>query len=588
MAGRPLGHAPFAVRDAAGHVVLRGRLGRDRGRWNARWPHVYVLDFGRVTRAGTYTIATGGGRARVLVADPAALYGPAAGRAATFFGAQRDGPDVIPGSLRRAPSHLLDAHATLYAPPRYRGLRLLARPRAIGGPVDVAGGWFDAGDYLKFAETASFDDAALLWALRQFPTGVGDPAALRAEARHGTDWLLKLWDAQRGTLVYQVGIGDGNGGSILGDHDLWRLPQRDDHLASSPRAAAYFVSRRPAFVANPGGGLISPNLAGRTAAAFALCAQVFAATDPAYAHRCLVAGQSLYDHADTHPHALLTSSPHAYYDETEWRDDLELAATELYLATRAAGDASVPHPDANRYLSLATHWADAYMSSRQSGQDSLNLYDVSALAHYDLHGILSTPEVRQLADSDPNVNLSTSPGSLRVDLRAQLLLARNRAATDPFGFGSVSGNVDTVTHALGTAVTGRLYDRLAGTRDFEPLARDELAWTLGANPWGQSFVVGTGRDFPHCLAHQVANLAGSLTGRGRVLTGATVGGPNSAAAIAERGAPDGYRRCVRAASAAFDGRGLHYRDDVTSFGTSEPTDDAAALALLAFAQRASG
>jgi hypothetical protein len=33
---------------------------------------------------------------------------------------------------------------------------------------------------------------------------------------------------------------------------------------------------------------------------------------------------------------------------------------------------------------------------------------------------------------------------------------------------------------------------------------------------------------------------------------------------------------------------MHYRDDVTSFGTAEPTDDAAALALLAFAQRASG
>jgi endoglucanase len=588
MTGRPLGHAPFTVRDAAGHVVLRGRLGPDRGRWNARWPHVYLVELGRLSRPGAYTLVTGGARTRVVVGAPAALYGPAAARATAFFGAQRDGPNVIPGPLHRAPAHLLDARATLYAPPRYRDLRLLSRPRAIGGPVDVSGGWFDAGDYLKFAETASFDDAALLWALRQFPAGVGDPAALRAEARHGTDWLLKLWDPQRRTLVYQVGIGDGNGGSILGDHDLWRLPQRDDHLASSPRARAYFVSHRPAFVANPGGGLISPNLAGRTAAAFALCAQVFAATDPAYAHRCLVAGQTLYDQADTHPHGLLTTSPHAYYDETEWRDDLELAATELYLATRATHDPSVPHPDANSYLSPAAHWADAYMSSRQSGQDSLNLYDVSALAHYDLHGILSSPEVQQLAARDPNINLSTSPGSLRVDLRAQLLLARRRAAADPFGFGSVSGNVDTVTHALGTTVTSRLYDRLTGTRLFEPLARGELNWTLGANPWGQSFVVGTGRDFPHCLAHEVANLAGSLTGRGRVLVGATVGGPNSAAAIAQRGAPDGYRRCARGALAVFDGRGLHYRDDVTSFGTSEPTDDAAALALLAFAQGASG
>ena len=49
---------------------------------------------------------------------------------------------------------------------------------------------------------------------------------------------------------------------------------------------------------------------------------------------------------------------------------------------------------------------------------------------------------------------------------------------------------------------------------------------------------------------------------------------------------ESIRRCARGGLAVFDGRGLHYRDDVTSFGTSEPTDDAAALALLAFSQQA--
>ena len=32
----------------------------------------------------------------------------------------------------------------------------------IGGPVDVSGGWFDAGDYLKFVETASYVTAMML------------------------------------------------------------------------------------------------------------------------------------------------------------------------------------------------------------------------------------------------------------------------------------------------------------------------------------------------------------------------------------------------------------------------------------------
>ncbi len=401
---------------------------------------------------------------------------------------------------------------------------------------------------------------------------------------------MKLWDPGRRVLYAQVGLGDGNGGSVLGDHDVWRLPQSDDARHPRPGAPDYFVSHRPVFAANAPGRLISPNLAGRVAAALALCAQVQADADPGYARRCLQAGQAIYDQANTHPQGgLLTALPHDYYSEQEWRDDLELGAVELYLATRRLGGAGLPHPDANRYLSPAGRWADAYMSSRLNGVDSLNLYDVSALAHADLVRVLRSPEYVALQRVRRNgVNVSTDPGSLLADLRAQLRLAASRAGRDPFGFGSVSGSSDTVPHALGVAATARIYDGLAGTAQYEGLARRELGWTLGANAWGQSFTVGAGSAFPRCLSHQVANLAGSLTGRGALLWGATVDGPNTSGSVRERGAPDGFRRCASPGLAGFDGRGMHYRDDVTSASTSEPTDDYAALAMLAFAQQASG
>jgi endoglucanase len=96
---------------------------------------------------------------------------------------------------------------------------------------------------------------------------------------------------------------------------------------------------------------------------------VFAQSDPVYAHRCLLAGQTIYDQADTHPGpTLLTSVPHAYYTEPEWRDDMALGATELYLATQAlasspspAGQPALPHTDLIHYLGLATFWANAYI-----------------------------------------------------------------------------------------------------------------------------------------------------------------------------------------------------------------------------------
>src|SRR6202042_3381179 len=122
-----------------------------------------------------------------------------------------------------------------------------------------------------------------------------------------------------------------------------------------------------------------------------------------------LAGQTIYDQADTHPvGALVTSVPHAYYDETEWRDDMALGATELYLATARLGElgagaqAQIPHTDLGYYLARAGEWANAYIEAPGSGEDSLNIYDVSTLADTDLAAILRTP-VAQVIQAMVNV-----------------------------------------------------------------------------------------------------------------------------------------------------------------------------------------
>ena len=243
--------------------------------------------------------------------------------------------------------------------------------------VDLAGGWFDAGDYLKFSGTASFTDLILLFTLREYGGRLPAPLPLVAEAHFGTDWLLKTWDERRKVLYEQVGLGDGNGNSVLGDHDIWRLPQRDDSYRARPLR---YIAHRPVFAANRPGAPVSPNLAGREAAAFALCAQVFRLSDPGYAHRCLLAGQTLYDAAARSWHGRLAGSvPAAYYVYPEWRDDMELAATELYLATLYIRSADLPHREPYNFLEAASRWANGYQASARGGQDSLNLYDVAPL-----------------------------------------------------------------------------------------------------------------------------------------------------------------------------------------------------------------
>lgn len=582
----------YSVLDSGGHVVARGTA-TGPARWNARYV-VYTVDFSRVAAPGLYTLRFAAHRSpRIRIAAAPALYRPLADAALAFLQSQRDGPETIPGAMRRRPSHLSDSSASVYRVPSYRGTALVGRLVATGEHVDVSGGWFDAGDYLKFVETASFADVALLYAAREYPTAFSDPAALLAEARHGTDWLLKMWDQNRRVLYFQVGIGDGNNGGILGDHDLWRLPQADDAGRAKPGSPTWFAAHRPVFAANAPGAPISPNLAGRVAAAFGLCAQVFASSDPAYAARCLLTGQTIYDQANAHPgRTLLTSVPHAYYTEPEWRDDMELGAVELYLATGALATTAsgLPHPDANFYLSPAGYWANAYVIARGSGEDSFNVYDVSTLADADLARVLATPQAQYALEHVRGVEVPTDVPSLLKDRRDQLALARRLARREPFGLANPASPIDTVAHALGYAIQARVYSAMGGGTAFEALAAGELGWVLGANAWGSSFVVGAGSVFPHCLASQIPNLGGSLNGRGAILAGATVEGPTGPGQLRELSLPERARRCPRTPASdpfrAQSGHGYAYLDDVRSPTTSEPTDDLAALTLLASAQLA--
>jgi endoglucanase len=589
LAQRTLRSRAFRVVSPTGATVLAGTAGRDRGAWNSRWRHAYPLDFSALRVPGRY---------RIVLREPGEVSSPAfqvggggyaqlAANEVSFLREQRDGSQVDPSLLGRQPAHLADSQALVYRTPAYPNEVLLGGLTALpGAPIDVSGGWSDAGDYLKFVETASFAESMLLYTIRQYPTALG-PAQpqLLAEARYGLDWLGRMWDQSTGVLRYQVGIGTGNA-HIEGDHDVgWRLPQHDEALRVKPGRGAYYVRYRPVFQTGEGGRPISPNLAGRMAAVFGLCAQVFQATDPAYAHQCLLWGQTIFDRADTHPRSLLTTTPFDYYPEQEWQGDMELGASELLRATATSADHTLPHPDPLYWFQQADHWGQAYMEGPLDGTDTFNLYDLAALAHLEL------TEDRKFAPATAVARMQSSPTTVLSDLHDQLSAAERLAAHDPFGIGYSYNNNDTVSHLLGLSLEARFYDQIAGTHTYEAFAQRQLDAVLGANAWGLSFVVGAGGRFPLCVHHQVANLSGSLNGRPPLLLGAVVPGPVNAREVHGLSAAEGYRRCPAHAGnpyAQFSGRGAAYEDNVLNSATNEPSDDIAALALLAFAREANG
>lgn len=581
LAAAPAEGAPFTVIDEAGAVVLRGTAGPDRGPWNDAWPAVHPLDLTALSAPGTYRIALAGvveaTSPSFAIGTASELFTPRIDDAVAFFQAQRDGPDVIAGELGRKPSHLNDRDLDVFAWPTYEDpdsdVIVGSSLRRIDRHVDLSGGWFDAGDFIKFTHTTAYAVGLLYLAQREL--GAAAPGSLEAEARFGQDWLERAWDPATGTLYLQVGIGSGNtDGTFIGDHDLWRLPETDDALTGSVNR---YLRSRPAFRANDPGKPLPPNLAGRMAAALALAAQVDAARDPERARRELETAATIYGRAKTTKVTeadVVTALPHAFYPESSWRDDLEWAAAELTLAGQALGD-----PRADDWLRDGTRWAASYLD-HEAGSDTLNLYDTSAVAHADL--------VRAMRAAPLVGGLALDQARLIDDLRSQLAIGVKRSDTDPFGAGAIYNDFDAAPHTFGLIVTARMYGTLTGDRTYDAFATRQRDWALGANPWGTTLMIGVGTDFPRCPQHVVANLSGSLDGSAPILRGAVVNGPNSTELFTDglgeffeegRACPaDGVD-----AYAAFTGHGSQYVDDVRSWQTVEPAIDFTAAALLAFA-----
>jgi endoglucanase len=577
MTAAKVGRVRFAVVDAHGRTALRGRAHRV-GRWNRNYHGVYDVAFTRLREPGRYRIVVRGNAHAVSpafrVATRKAIYGALLRNGVRFDQVQRDGANVVRGRLGRKPAHLHDRHAHVYAWPTFvpgsdeitdHNLHRIGKRTP-----NVAGGWYDAGDYLKFTHSSAYATDILLFGQRSLGARAGK--ALRAEARHGLRWLTKMWDASTRTLYIQVGVGSGNrDGTFRGDHDLWRLPEGDDRLGGRMNR---FIARRPVFRAAPPGHKISPNLVGRVSAAFALAAQVDASRHRARAERELRRATALYAMADTKtpPRPLVSALPHAFYPESTWRDDMELGAAEIALAAHRL------HAGPRAYVRDAARWAGAYIA-KETG-DTLNLYDTSALAHAEL--------IRAMAQTRLAAGLQVRRSDLVANLRDQIMGAVRHARHDPFRAGKPYDEFDVNSHTFALIATVGLFRQVTGSSRFDAFATSQRNWLLGGNPWGVSAMVGVGSRFPLCMQHQIANLKGTTDGTPPIDVGAVVNGPNSAGIF--RGGLGGFQdamvRCPGTPGSAYrpyDGRGSRYVDDVRSWQTDEPALDMTGAAILAAA-----
>jgi hypothetical protein len=424
-----------------------------------------------------------------------------------FFTGNRDGNEPSP---LHGPAHLNDA---IIHP---------AAPTHPGDPIDITGGWMDAGDMIHFTQTTAFTTAVLEASARLDPENA---AALAAEADVGVRWLLK---AHPFPDVFVAQVGDSR------DHDIgFRDPAKDDN-SNLPGIATRF-----AYTLKP--GQIGGDLGGKAAAALVMAYQrsgdpaLLAAAREWYAAGALSAAPA--------PSLVRFGYPDYasnFYRSTHWADSMATGALELY---RATGEQA--------YLDEF----GVYIADRQSRADAtIGAVDSFAqLGAADACGALGLAPIPAGPALDRSCELLASDGDIAV------YQARKNAFGMPgfFSWGTTAQNgASGALAALSGVDQGCVV--AAGARDY----------LLGRNPFGSSFVVGYGPKAaknPHHWA--------SVFGKG-LPKGAVVGGPAPRSQI--RG--QGFKT-----SSPLDSSFASYEDVRRNYVTSEPAIDYAASSILLLA-----
>lgn len=379
----------------------------------------------------------------------------------------------------------------------WRGDSALADGGTVG--LDLTGGFYDAGDHVKFGLPMAFSLTMLAWGGLEYPDAyreTGQLAALLDILAWGADYLMKchVRNADGSTAAFYGQVGDGNA-----DHAYWGR-------------AESMTMGRPAFkidAANPGS-----DLAGETAAALAATSMLFQSNQPDYAAKLIDHAEALYAFADAHRGKYSDSIPEAapfYNSWSGYQDELTWGAIWLHLATKK--------PD---YLARAI---TAYQTMSGGGagnhpyQWTLSWDDKKFGCYILMAMIDGGPAYRADAERwldywSIGVNgqkVPTTPGGL--------------AWRDQWGALRYASN----TAFCAGVYADRVNDPLSRYSDF---ARSQIDYALGANPDGRSYVCGFGINPPtnphHRNAHaSINNNINEPVNNRHVLFGALVGGPNA-------------------------------------------------------------
>ncbi|MBP1781737.1 glycoside hydrolase family 9 protein [Micromonospora chalcea] len=378
----------------------------------------------------------------------------------------------------------------------WRGDSALTDGADVG--VDLTGGWYDAGDHVKFGFPMAFSATMLAWGAVEYRDGYvasGQLTHLLNNLRFVNDYFVKAHPAPN-VLYGQVGKGD------------------DDHKWWGP--AEVMPMARPAYKIDASCG--GADLAGETAAAMAASSMVFRPTDATYADKLLGHAKQLYTFADTvrkSYHECITDATSFYKSWSGYQDELVWGAIWLY---RATGDAT--------YLAKAESEYDKLGTEPQSTTRSYKWTIAWDNKQFGAYVLLANLTGKQKYADDANRWLDY----WTVGVNGQ------RVPYSPGGM-AVLDSWGALRYASNTAFAALVYsDKTTDTTRkarYHDFAVRQINYALGDNPRNSSYQIGFGTNSPRNPHHRTAH--GSWwdsqtvpTETRHVLYGALVGGPSSA------------------------------------------------------------
>lgn len=360
---------------------------------------------------------------------------------------------------------------------------------------EVTGGWYDAGDHVKFNLPMAYSASMLAWGLYQYPEGIEAVGQTETYVNNLTFVLDYLAACDEGeTVIYQVGMGQI-------DHTWWG-PVELLQYGLEEGGASYEEARS---VLRGTDSAVCGEMAAALAAGAAALQGKSDKTDEYLKH-----AENIFRLADAtrSDSEYNNSDASGFYRSSHFYDELFYAANWLYIAT---GDQTYLNkatsyiPNLDRELGsteLKYTWGMCWDDVTQGGilLYAINTGDSTYINHVKKHLNYWTDSVKTL---NGGAKWLTTWGCLRYATTAGFL---------------ASVACDTILNDTDTSKYQSFYE-------------DQINYCLGNNPDNQSYVVGYNENSPKNPHHRTSHaswkndLAIPDTNR-HILYGALVGGPN--------------------------------------------------------------